>query len=163
MKLPKLRLPLKLLIPLMAIALFAVYSFAANVATTSTTIQTENGVLFNVNGGFTAASNGFSVVQNTGTATTLPATWANGGTVQTALTAGHWYYSLTLTLTGSASASTTYTVTVTWNTGAGYSTLGSALTVTTLATITTGQTMTFLIDTGVTTFNAPAALTITVA
>ena len=162
MNLPKLRLPLKLLVPLLAIALFAVYSFAANVAVTTSTIQSENGVLFNVIGGFTAASNGFTVVQSAGSASTQPATWAPSGTVQTALVAGHWYYSLTLTLTAAATASTTYTVTVTWNTGSGYTTLGT-LQVTTLATITATQTMNFYIDTGVTTFSGPAALTITVA
>jgi hypothetical protein len=160
--LPKLRLPLKLLVPLLVIALFAVYSFAANVAVTTSTIQSENGVLFNVNGGFTAASNGFSVVQSTGSASTQPATWANSGIVQTALTAGRWYYSITLTLAAAASPSTTYTVTVTWNTGSGYTTLGT-LQVTTLSSITAGQTMNFYMDTGVTTFSGPAALTITVA
>jgi hypothetical protein len=102
------------------------------------------------------------VVQATGAASGQPCTWANAGTCQTALTAGHWYYSVTLTLNAAATASTTYTLTVQWNTGAGYSTLGT-LTVTTLASITAGQTMTFLIDTAGTTFTAPAGITITVA
>ena len=162
MNTPKIKLPLKLLVPLLVIALFAAYSFATNVAVSTSTVQAENGVLFNVNGGFTAASNGFSTVLSAGTASAQPATWASGGLVQTALTAGHWYYSLTLTINTSASISTTYTVTVSWNTGSGYSTLGS-LQVTTPATITAGQTMTFYLDTGTTTFNAPAAITITVA
>lgn len=158
----KIKLPIKLLVPLLAIAIFSVYSFAANVSVTTSTIQSESGVLFNVVGGFTAASNGFTVVQSAGTATTLPATWANGGSCQTALTAGNWYYSLTLTLTASAQISHTYTVTVSWNTGSGYTTLGT-LTFTTLSTITAGQTMNFYIDTALTTFSAPAAITITVA
>jgi len=158
----KLKLPLKLLIPLLAIALFSVYSFAANVTVTSSTYQSDSGVLFNVVGGFTAASNGFSVVQSTGAASTQPATWATGTTCQTALTAGHWYYSLTLTLAAAATPSTTYTITVSWNTGSGYTTLGT-LQVTTLATINAGQTMNFYIDTGLATFSGPAALTITVA
>lgn len=163
MKKPRIILPLKLLVPILVIALFSVYSFAASVSVTTSTLQTQNGVLFNVVGGFTATSNGFSVVQSLGTASTLPVAWTNGGTVQTALTAGHWYYSLTLTITASASVSTTYTVTVTWNTGSGYSTLGSALTFTSPATITAGQTINFYIDTGLTSFNAPAAITISVA
>ncbi len=158
----KIKLPLKLLVPLLAIAIFSVYSFAASVNVTTSTIQTENGVLFNVVGGFTAASNGFSVIQSAGAASTQPATWSNGGAVQTALVAGRWYYSLTLTITATATPSTTYTTTVTWNTGSGYTTLGT-LQVTTPATITAGQTMTFLMDTGQTSFNGPAALTITVA
>jgi hypothetical protein len=97
--------------------LFAAYSFATNVDVTTLTVQSENGVLFNINGGFTAASNGFSAIPSAGTASTQPATWTSGNIVQTALTAGHWYYSLTLTITASATTSTTYTVTVSWNTG----------------------------------------------
>jgi hypothetical protein len=162
MALPKVVLPLKLLVPLLSIALRAGYSFAANVTVTSSTIQSENGVVFNVNGGFTAASNGFSVVQSTASASTQPATWSSGGTVQTALTAGHWYYSLNLTIAAAASPSTTYTVTVSWNTGSGYSTLGT-LQVTTPASITAGQMMYFYMDTGLTTFSAPVAMTVTVA
>lgn len=162
MNLPKIKLSLKLLVPLLAIAIFSIYSFAATVGVTTTTIQSENGVLFNVNGGFTAVSNGFSVVQSTAAASTQPLTWAPGGTCQTALTAGDWYYNVTLTLAATAAASHTYTVTVTWNTGTGYTPLG-ALQFTTLATITAGQIMNFCIDTTLTTFNAPAAMTITVA
>ena len=156
------KLPLKLLVPLLAIALFAAYSFATNVNVTTSTVQDENGVLFNVSGGFTAVSNGFSVVQSTATASTQPATWTQNTIVQTALTAGHWYYSLTLTIAAAATPSTTYTVTVSWNTGTGYSTLGT-LQVTSPATIVAGQTMTFYLDTALTTFSAPTALTITVA
>ena len=162
MNLPKIKLPLKLLVPLFVIALFAAYSFASSVNVTTATVQSENGVLFNVNGGFTAVSNGFSVVQSTASASTQPATWTPSGIIQTALAAGHWYYSLTLTIAAAATASTTYTVTVSWNTGTGYTTLGT-LQVTSPSTITAGQTMNFYIDTGLTTFSAPTALTITVA
>jgi hypothetical protein len=159
----RMNLPMKLIAALILISLFAVVSFAATVAVTTYTYQSYSGVFFNVVGGFTAASNGFAVVQSSGSASAQPATWSSGGTVQTALVAGHWYYSLTLTIAASgASPSTTYTVTVTWNTGSGYSTLGSTLTFTTLATITPGQTMSFFIDTGVTSFNAPVGITITV-
>jgi hypothetical protein len=150
------------LIPLLAISVFSIASFAAAVTVTQTTEQAQAGVYFNVIGGFTAASNGFSVVQATAAASGQPCTWANGGTCQTALTAGDWYYSVTLTLNAAATASTTYTVTVTWNTGSGYSTLGTR-TVTTLASITAAQTMSFLIDTAGTTFTAPAGIVITVA
>jgi hypothetical protein len=150
------------LIPLLAISVFSIASFAAAVTVTQTTEQAQAGVYFNVIGGFTAASNGFSVVQATAAASGQPCTWTNGGTCQTALTAGDWYYSVTLTLNAAASVSTTYTLTVTWNTGAGYSTLGTR-TLTTLASITAGQTESFLIDTAGTTFTAPAGIVITVA
>jgi hypothetical protein len=156
------RLRLKYMLPLLAISIFSLGSFAASVIVTQTTLQAQNGVYFNVIGGFTGASNGFNVVQATAAASAQPCTWANGGTCATAVTAGRWQYSFTLTLNAAATASTTYTLTVTWNTGAGYSTLGT-LTVTTLASITAGQTMTFLLDTGGTTFTAPAGITITVA
>lgn len=163
MKKPKINLPIRLVLPILLIAMFSVYSFATSVSVTSTTVQSQNGILFNVTGGFTVASNGFSVVQSTSTASTQPATWSNGGTVKTALTAGHWYYSLTLTINAGATVDTTYTVTVTWNTGSGYGTLGSALTLTTPDPIVASQTMNFFFDTGLTSFNAPTAITITVA
>jgi len=155
-------LPMKILLPILAISIFSIGSFAASVNVSQTTYQAQSGVYFNVVGGFTAASNGFSVIYSTGSASTQPFTWTDGGTCQTALTAGRWQYSVTLTITAQASASTTYTYTVSWNTGSGYSQLGQ-LTFTTPGTITPGQTVTFLIDTGVTTFNAPAGINISVA
>ena len=155
-------LSLKILLPILAISLISIGGYAASVNVTQTTYQTQQGVYFNVVGGFTAANNGFSVVQSSGAASAQPFTWANGGTCQTTQTAGHWVYSVTLTITAAASPSTTYTYTVNWNTGSGYTTLGS-LTFTTLGTITAGQTVTFLIDTGVTSFNAPVGINITVA
>ncbi len=156
-------IPLKLFIPILAISLLAVVSFAASVTISTTNYQTVQGVIYNVNGGFTAATNGFQVTYSAATATTLPATWTPSGTVTTATVVGDWQYSLTLTITASASASTTYTVTVQWNTGSGYATLGTALTVTTLSTVTPSQTMTFVFNTGVSTFNGPVGIMITVA
>ena len=155
-------LPLKILLPLLAISLFSVGSFATTVGVTPATYQAQNGVIYNIAGGFTAASNGFQVVQATTAASTQPCTWSSGGTCTTALTSGDWYYSLTITINAAATASHTYTATVTWNTGSGYTTMGT-LTVTSPATITAGQTMTFNIDCGTTSFNAPAAVSITVA
>ena len=155
-------LPLKILLPILAISLISIGGFAASVNVTTSTYQAQNGVYYNVVGGFTPVSNGFLVVQTSGAASAQPFTWTNGGTCQTAQTAGRWYYSVTLTLTAAASPSTTYTYIVSWNTGSGYTTLGT-LTFTTLGTITVGQTVTFLIDTGVTTFNSPVGLNITVA
>lgn len=155
-------LSLKILLPILAISLISIGGYAASVNVTQTTYQTQSGVYYNVVGGFTAASNGFNVVQSSGAASTQPFTWANGDTGQTALTAGHWQYSVTLTITAAASPSTTYTYTVTWNQGSGYSTLGS-MTFTTPATITVGQTVTFLIDTSGTSFTAPVGINITVA
>ena len=155
-------LPLKVLIPILAISLVSLISFAASVTVTPSTSQDVQGVYYNVTGGFSAASNGFVVTQSAATASTQPATWTNGGTVTTATVAGNWQYSATITINAGASASTTYTVTIQWNTGSGYSTMGS-LTFTTPGTITAGQTMTFVCNTGGTTFNAPAGISITVA
>lgn len=157
------RLPLKVLIPVLAISLIAIGSFAASVIVTTTTYSGEAGVSYIVIGCFTAASNGFQVVRSSTAATSLPATWTNGGTCNTALTAGDWYYQVTLTIAANATASHTYTVTVQWNTGSGYATLGSSLTFTTPATITAGWTMSFQMDTSTTSFNAPVAITVTVA
>jgi hypothetical protein len=156
------KMPLKVLVPILAISLFAVGSFATSVGVTTQSYAGQAGVNYVVTGGFSAASNGFQVVQATAVASAQPATWTNGGVVNTALTAGDWYYQITLTIAASASVSHTYTVTVQWNTGSGYTTLGS-LTFTTPATITPGQTMVFQIDTAGTSFNAPAGITVTVA
>jgi hypothetical protein len=156
-------MPLKLLIPILAISILAVVSFAANVTINTSNSEAVQGVIYNVAGGFTAATNGFQVTYSAASATTLPATWSNGGTVTTATVVGNWQYSLTLTLNAGASTSHTYTVTVQWNTGSGYSTMGTQLTVTTLSSITPGQTMTFNLNTGVSTFSAPVGIMITVA
>jgi hypothetical protein len=82
------RLPLKVLIPILLISLIAITSFAATVGVTTTTYSGEGGVSFIVIGCFTATSNGFQVVRSTTAATSLPATWSNGTTVNTLLTAG---------------------------------------------------------------------------
>ncbi|HUI00185.1 MAG TPA: hypothetical protein VLX56_00985 [Nitrososphaerales archaeon] len=156
------KLPLKVMIPVLVVSLFAVGSFATSVGVSTQSFAGEAGVNYTVTGAFTAASNGFSVVQTTTTASSQPCTWANAGTCNTALTAGDWYYQVTLTIAASATPSHTYTVTVQWNTGSGYSTLGS-LTVTTGSTISSGQTMAFQIDTSLTSFSAPAGITVTVA
>jgi hypothetical protein len=156
------KLPMKILLPILAISMISVASFAATVSVTQTTLQAQTGVYYDVTEGFTAVSNGFTVVQSTGAASAQPYTWSNGGTCQTALTAGNWMYTVTLTITASAATSHTYTYTVSWNTGSGYTQLGQ-LTFTTLGTITPGQTVTFLIDLGGTSFSAPAGINITVA
>lgn len=156
------KLPLKVMLPILVISVFAVGSFATSVGVTTQSFAGEAGVNYTVTGAFTAASNGFQVVQTTTTASTQPCTWTSGGTCNTALTAGDWFYSVTLTIAASATPSHTYTLTVQWNTGSGYTTLGT-LTVTTGSTITSGQTMTFEIDTTATSFSAPAGITVTVA
>jgi hypothetical protein len=152
----KSRLRKKYLLPLLAIVAFSMVSYAANVTVTTNSYQSVSGVYYNVSGGFTAASNGFTVVQASGAATGSCA-WATGTSCQTALTAGHWYYSVTIT---AAAGATLPTVAVSWNTGSGYAALGSIAVAS--GTITTGNTMTFLFDTGVATFTAPTGITITV-
>ena len=155
-------MPLKLLIPILVISVLAIVSFAASVTITTTTSQAVQGVMFNVVGGFTAASNGFGLTPSSGSATSLPATWSSGSTVTTATVAGNWQYAVNVTISASASPSTTYTLDVQWDTGSGYSTLGSPLTFTTPSTISAGQWMLFVLNTGVTTFSAPAALVVTI-
>jgi hypothetical protein len=156
-------IPLKLFIPILIISLLAIVSFAASVTITTTTSQAVQGVIYNVVGGFTATSNGFQATYSAASASSLPVTWSNGGTVTTSTVVGDWQYSLTATITAAASPSTTYTVTVTWNTGSGYTTLGTPLTFTTPATINAGETMNFVLRTGLATFTAPAGLMITIA
>lgn len=159
------RLPLKIIVPILAISIFAVGSFATSVSISSSNLAAQQGVSYNVGGDFTAASNGFQVVRADSSATSPPCSWSNGGSCTSALTAGDWQYSVTLALTASAQASHTYTLNVKWDTGSGYANLGSTgtLTFTTSSTITPGETMTFSIDTTNTSFTAPNAITITVA
>lgn len=154
--------PLRLLFPILAISILATVSYAVSVTVTNNNYQSDNGVYFNVGTFWTAASNGFVVVPSTSAASAQPCPWANAGTCQTALTAGNWEFSVTLTINAGAATSTTYTMTVKWNTGSGYTTLGT-LTVTSPATVTAGQTMTFLFDTGATSITAPAGITVTLA
>jgi hypothetical protein len=156
-------MPLKLLIPILVISMLAVVSFAASVTINTSTYQAVQGVIYNVVGGFTATNNGFAVTYSAATATTLPATWTPSGTVTTSTVVGNWQYSLTVTINSGCPTSTLFTVTVTWNTGSGYSTMGTALTFTSPSSITAGQTMTFVLSTGVSTFTAPVGIMITVA
>ena len=155
-------LPLNVLVCILLISVLSLVSYAASVTATSTTTQAVQGVMFNVVGGFTAASNGFGLTPSSGSATSLPASWVSGNTVTTAVVAGNWQYAVNVTITAAASPSTTYTLSVQWNTGSGYGALGGSLTFTTPSSISAGQWMLFVLNTGVTTFNAPAALVITV-
>jgi hypothetical protein len=155
-------IPLKIFIPILAISLLAVVSFAASVTINTTTSQAVQGVIYNVNGGFTAANNGFAVTYSGVSASAQPGTWSNGGTVTTATVTGNWQYSLILTIVTGCPTSTLFTVTVSWNTGSGYSTMGT-LTFNSPSSITNGQTMTFVINTAVSTFSAPVGIMITVA
>jgi hypothetical protein len=156
------QLSLRIILLLLAISVYSIVSFAASVSITQSNIQAVNGVYYNVTSGFTSDSSGSQVVQASGPASTLPCTWSNGGTCQTAARAGDWQYSVTLMINSGAATSHAYTLSVRLDTGNGYSTLG-ALTVTTPSSIPAGQTMTFLIDTGGQSFTAPAGIVITVA
>lgn len=165
----KKRLRLRYLLPLLAIVVFSVVSYAASVTVTTVTYQSVNGVYYNVVGAFTPSSNGF-FVSSASSAAVACATglWGTGPpypTCQTALTAGHWYYSLTLVLTALATASTGYTLTVQWTQNGGALTTLGTLSVTTPATVTAGNGITVYMDLGATygtSFTAPAGLTVTV-
>jgi hypothetical protein len=154
-------MPLKLLIPILVISMLAIVSFAASVTINTSTYQAVQGVIYNVVGGFTATNNGFAVTYSAATATGS-ATWSDGGTVTTTTVVGNWQYSLNVTINALASPSTPYTVTVTWNTGSGYTTMGT-LTFTSPSPVVADQTMTFVFNTADTTFNAPAGMLITIA
>jgi len=156
-------LPLKILIPILLIATLSLVSYAASITATTVNTQTISGVLYNVAGGFTATNNGFGLTATAATATTLPGTWSNGGSVTMATVAGDWQYTLTVTINSGAAASTQYTVSVDWSTGGGaYTAIGTGLTFTTPSTINSGETMTFTFNTGVNTFTAPAGLVVTI-
>ena len=149
---------MKYLLPLLAIMVFSVVSYAATVQVSpGGPYQGVNGVYYNVTGGFTAAGNGFLVVSSTVGASAC--TWTSGGSCNTALTAGDWYYSVTIT---AAAGATLPHVSVSWQTttAGAYVSLGT-ITVTT-GTPATGNTMTFLFDTGVNQFTAPNGIVITV-
>lgn len=152
----------KLLLLLAGIAAFSLASYATTVSVSSTTYQSQYGVSYNVTGAFTAADQGFSVVPAAVAASTQPCTWANSGVCQTALTQGHYKYTLNLTLNTPPGSTTTYTVTVKWDQGSGQSQLGQ-LTVSVPNTATAGQVMTFKMDTGATSFATPLSLDVTVA
>jgi hypothetical protein len=156
------KLPWKVMAPILAISIFAVSSYAANVSVETVTYAGQGGVNFIVSNGFTVADSGFHVAQADDASSSLPAAWLDDDVVNTALTAGNWYYELSLTLGAAAAIDHTYTVTVQWNTGSGYSSL-TPLTFTTAHVIEVGETMKFRMDTGVTSFSAPTAITIVVA
>jgi hypothetical protein len=158
--LQKIRLPLKLLVPLLAISLFSAYSFASTTVLTSTAAQSEQGVLFDVSGGFSAVNNGFAVAPVVSAASMQPVLWSSGGVCQTALTAGNWFYTFTLTINAKAQPNHTYSVTASWDTGSGYSSLGTLI-VTSPSTIIAGQTMTFCFNTGQTSIKTPVAIMVT--
>ena len=153
---------LKLLALIAAIAAFSVASFATTVSITNTTFQSQYGVSYQVTGAFTAADQGFSVVPAGVAASAQPCTWASAGTCSTALTQGHYKYTLNLTLNTVPGATTTYTVTVKWDQGTGQTQLGQ-LTVSVPNTATASQVMTFKMDTGATSFTTPLSLDVTVA
>ena len=152
----------KLLLLVAAIAAFSVASFATTVSVSTTTYQSQYGVSYNVTGAFTAADQGFSVVPAAVSASSQPCTWASAGVCQTALTQGHYKYTLNLTLNTVPGSTTTYTVTVKWDQGSGQTQLGQ-LTVSVPNTATAGQVMTFKMDTGGTSFTTPLSLDVTVA
>lgn len=156
------KLPWKVMAPILAISIFAVSSYAADVSVQTVSYAGQGGVNFIVSNGFTVADSGFHVTQAGDTGTALPAAWVDDSVANTALTAGNWYYELTLTLGAAAAIDHTYTATVQWNTGSGYLSL-TPLTFTTAHSIVIGETMTFRMDTSVTSFSAPTAITVVVA
>jgi hypothetical protein len=156
------KLPWKIMAPILAISIFAVSSYAANVSVETVSYAGQGGVNFIVSNGFTVANSGFHVAQASDAGSSLPASWVDDTVANTALTAGNWYYEVTLTLGAAAAIDHTYTVTVQWNTGSGYTSL-TPITFTTAHSIVPNESMTFRMDTEVTSFSAPTAVTVVVA
>jgi hypothetical protein len=154
--------PLKILIPILLISAISAVSFAASASISPTVAyQGVQGIQYNVAGGLSAANAGFVVTQSAATASPANAAWSTGGTLTTATVAGDWEYHLTVTTNTGCPASTVYTAIVQWNTGSGYSSMGS-ISFTTPATIVNGAQMTFVFNTGVNSFSAPVAITVTI-
>jgi len=154
--------PLKILIPILLISVLSIVAFAASASISPTVAyQGVQGIQYNVAGGLSAANAGFLVTQTAATASPANAPWSTGSTLTTATVVGDWEYHLTVTTNTGCPASTQYTAVVQWNTGSGYSTIGS-ISFTTPSTISNGAQMTFVFNTGVNTFNAPVAITVTI-
>ncbi len=153
----KSKLSIKVLLPLLLISMFSVASFAATVGVTTSTLQSQSGVYYVVYGGFTATSNGFFVVTNSGAATASP-TWATGTTAQTALTAGDWFFSVSLAPAAGLFGSS-HVITVSWSAGTTYTALAT-ITFTNSSTI--AGSMTFLFDMQASSFTAPTGIVISV-
>ncbi|MEM0120914.1 MAG: hypothetical protein QW688_05685 [Thermoprotei archaeon] len=152
------------LILIAVISLIAAVYAGATVAVTPNTYQAQSGVYYVVTGNIGVEGQGFSVaIANNPPSTPSPCSWSNGGTCTTAITAGDWVYTVQVTLTPNTQPGKTYTVTVSWNTGSGYTTMGSLqFTTPSPPTNTADQSMTFVFDTGTSSFNAPLGIVITV-
>jgi len=154
--------PLKILIPILLISVMSIVAFAASASiSAAVTYQGVQGIQYNVAGGLSAANAGFLVTQTAATASASNAAWSASGTLTTATVVGDWEYHLTVTTNTGCPTSTAYTATVQWNTGSGYSTMGS-ISFTTPSTISNGAQMPFVFNTRVNTFNAPVAITVTI-
>jgi len=153
--------PLRIIIPILLVSVISAVSFAASATISSSSYQGVQGVQYNVVGGLSAANAGFVVTQSAATASPANAPWSANGVLTTATVVGNWQYQLTITTNTGCPTSTAYTATVQWNTGSGYTTMGT-ISFTTPSTFTNGATMTFIFNTAVTTFNAPVAITVTI-
>ncbi len=151
-----------MLIPLVVIALLSALSYATTVSISTTTLQAQYGLGYDVTAAFTATDKGFTTTAATKAASAQPATWSNGGTVNTALVKNRYLYSLLLTLNTVPASTTIYTITVKWDQGSGQVQLGQ-LTVSVPNTAVAAQSMTFQFDTGGTSFTTPLAVDVTVA
>jgi hypothetical protein len=100
-------------IPLFAATLLTLFAGAAYATTsspvTTTTLQSLNGVVLNITGGFTATS--ITLLPSTITqAATSSCTWASNGQCNTATISGNWNVYVQLQLNTVPAAATSYTV-----------------------------------------------------
>ncbi len=155
---------LRLLIPVIAIAMLTVGSYSAGVSISSSAYQAHYGVAHDATATFTGLDQGFTRISSSQTASPLACMWTTGGTCRTALTSGDLKYTVKVTLNTPLASATTYAVTIKWdNGGTGTSIKLCQLTVSVPTTASATQYMSFQCDTGQTSIGAPAAVDVAMA
>jgi|SRR5437667_2714369 len=89
---------------------------AATLTVTTTNLSGEGGILRNNTGNVQVTDDGLGVVANAASASTS-GTFSTSSTVNTDMTAGHWFYKLAFTDSADTSGSHTITVTIRNGTG----------------------------------------------
>ena len=127
---------------------------AATLTVTTTNFSGESGILRNNTGNVQVTDDGLGVVAN-GVSASTSANFSTSSIVNTAMTAGHWFYKLAFTDT--VDTSKTHTVTVTIRNGTGIeptSVVTATFTITSAASGNTG-TITAYVDLSATQVTTP--------
>ena len=147
----------------MIVGLVALQSYATSVQVSTITYQAQYGIGYKVTAAFTAQDQGFGTIPTSQLASLQPCVWITGTSCTTALTQGHYEYSLILILNAPPSILTIYTVTVNWSQIGGSQVQLGQLTVSVSALALAGQKMTFQLDTGSSSFTTPLSIEVIVA